>query len=82
MHWHATLFTLFCVAVGIPLGVITGRLVWIAFAQNMGAIDTAVVPLAALGVAALIIVALANVAAAIPARRARRVRPAQLLRTE
>lgn len=82
VHWHATLFTLFCVAVGIPLGVITGRLVWIAFAQNMGAIDTAVVPLAAFGVAALIIVALANVAAAIPAQRARRARPAQLLRTE
>ena len=82
VHWHATLFTSFCVAVGIPLGVITGRLVWIAFAQNMGAIETPVVPLVAFGIAALIIVTLANVAAAIPARRARRVRPAQLLRTE
>ena len=82
VHWHATLFTLFCAAVGIPLGVIVGRLVWIAFAQNMGAIDSAIVPVAALGVGVLAIVALANVAAAIPARRARRVRPAQLLRTE
>jgi ABC-type lipoprotein release transport system permease subunit len=82
VHWHATLFTLFCVAVGIPLGVIIGRLVWIAFAQNMGAIDNALVPVAAVVVGVLAIVALANVAAAIPARRARRVRPAQLLRTE
>ena len=82
VHWHATLFTLVCATVGIPLGVITGRLVWIAFAQNMGAIDGALVPVAALGVGVLTIVALANVTAAIPARRARRVRPAQLLRTE
>jgi putative ABC transport system permease protein len=82
VHWHATAFTLFCVAVGIPLGVITGRLVWIAFAQNMGAIDSPIVPVATIAVGVLTIVALANAAAAIPARRARRVRPAQLLRTE
>ncbi len=82
VHWQATLFTLVCATVGIPLGFITGRLMFLAFARNMGTVDDAAIPFALIAIGVLLIVALANAAAAIPARRARRLRPAQLLRTE
>jgi len=82
VHWQATLFTLVCAAVGIPLGFITGRLVFLAFARNMGTVDDAAIPFALVAIGVVAIVALANAATAIPARRARRLAPAQLLRTE
>ena len=82
VHWQATLFTLLCTAIGIPLGIIAGRLVFSSFARNMGAVDDAAIPLAFVMTGIIAILALANIAAAIPARSARRLRPAQLLRTE
>jgi putative ABC transport system permease protein len=82
VHWQATLFTLVCATVGVPLGFITGRLVFLAFARNMGTVDDAAIPFALIAVGVVAIVALANAATAVPARRARRLRPAQLLRTE
>jgi len=82
VHWQATLFTLFCLAWGVPTGIVVGRLVFGAFARNLGTVDDAAIPWALATVGMVLIVVLANVATAIPARRARRERPAQLLRTE
>lgn len=82
VHWQATLFTLGSVTFGVPIGIIVGRLVFGAFARNMGAVDAAAIPFAAIAAGAVTMVVLANVAVAIPARRARRLRPTTLLRAE
>ena len=68
VHWQATLFTLVCTTVGVPLGFITGRLVFLAFARNMGTVDDAAIPFALIAVGVVAIVALANAATAVPAR--------------
>jgi ABC-type lipoprotein release transport system permease subunit len=82
VHWQATLFTVFCLAWGVPTGIVIGRLVFGAFARNLGTVDDAAIPWSLAAVGIVLIVVLANVATAIPARRARREPPARLLRTE
>lgn len=82
VHWQATCFTLTSVALGVPIGIIIGRLVFGTFARNMGVVDAASIPVAGIAIAVVTIVVLANIAAAIPARDARRSRPAVLLRVE
>jgi predicted lysophospholipase L1 biosynthesis ABC-type transport system permease subunit len=82
VHWQATLFTALCAALGIPLGVVVGRQVFTAFADNMGVVDDPAFPIAWIAVGAAGIAVVANVAAAIPARHARRMRAAALLNAE
>jgi putative ABC transport system permease protein len=82
VHWQATLFTLLCMAVAVPLGLMIGRLVFAAFADNMGVVDDSTVPVAITGGAVLVTAVLANVIAAIPARRARHAEPAALMHRE
>jgi hypothetical protein len=68
--------------VGVPLGVVAGRLVWRTFATNFGVVPVPVVqpwPLAAL---ALAVLAAANLLAVGPALLATRSRPGELLRAE
>ena len=80
--WHASLLTGAALAVGIPLGVVVGRLSWSAIVDNLGVVSAPVVPFAAiLGVAVLVLVA-ANLAALGPGWAAARIRAATALRTE
>ncbi len=37
VHWQATMFSLVPLALGVPLGLITGRLVFVLFADSIGA---------------------------------------------
>lgn len=69
-------------AVAIPLGVLTGRWLWLAFANQVGVQAEAVIP--GLEIAGLVLaaVAMSVAVAAGPARAASRVSPAVLLRTE
>ena len=82
VHWQATLFTALCAAIGIPLGIVLGRRLFTAFADNMGVVDDPALPVAAIAIGAIGIIVVANVAAAIPARRARRIHAAALLNSE
>ena len=69
-------------AIGVPLGIVAGRLMWRHLADNF---PLAYVPPLALLAVLLIVPAaifLANLLAAIPARSAARIRPAEALRTE
>jgi ABC-type antimicrobial peptide transport system permease subunit len=79
---QASLLAVIGVAFGIPLGVALGRALWGAAA---GMVPLAYYPpmalLALLLIAPLALLA-ANLLAAGPARRAARLRPAQILRTE
>jgi predicted lysophospholipase L1 biosynthesis ABC-type transport system permease subunit len=67
---------------GIPIGVAIGRFAWSWIAEQVPLQESS--PLALIATIVLIPVALvlANVVAVIPARRAARVRPAEILHTE
>ncbi len=82
IHWEATAFTVLPLALGIPLGIIAGRSVFVVFADSMGALDDAAIPFALVAVVAAALILLANATAAVPAHRARRVLPAVDLNAE
>ena len=78
--WQATTLALVGAVIGVPLGVVIGREVWRVFANNLGAIPVAVVPvwlLVALVGGALLV---ANAIAVTPALLAARSKPGLLLR--
>ena len=70
------------VLVGVPLGVVAGRAAWAAVADAYGTIAEPVVPLGALALAAAVVIALASLAGWVPAVRALRHLPAEILKTE
>lgn len=68
--------------VGVPLGLAAGRWSWTLIARGLGVLERPVVPWgAALATVATAMVA-GYVVAALPARAAGRLRPAEMLRTE
>jgi hypothetical protein len=70
------------IAAGAPLGVLVGRLVWWGVARSAGAGTDPSIPFVGLAGVAAALAAGAVVVALLPARRAARLRPALLLRTE
>jgi predicted lysophospholipase L1 biosynthesis ABC-type transport system permease subunit len=82
IFWQAMTVAIIALAIGIPLGIIFGRVSWRWVANSTPLLY--VPPLAALAILIAIPAAilLANVLAAYPARRAAGVRPAEVLRTE
>ena len=80
LAWQATTFIATGLIIGIPIGIATGRAAWSLVATAMGVVDrpeTPLILLVAVGLAAVIV---ANLIAALPARMARRIRPAAVLR--
>ena len=45
VSWQATTLALVGVVIGVPLGLVVGRTVWDTFANNLGVVPVAVVPL-------------------------------------
>lgn len=82
VHWQATMFSLIPLALGVPLGLIAGRLVFVLFADSIGAVPQASIPFTTVAATLAASVMLANAAAAIPAHRARRLEPSRLLTNE
>ncbi len=82
VHWQATTFSLVPLALGAPLGLMAGRLLFQTFANAVGTVPEASFPYVLLAAVIAGILALANAAAAVPARRARRLAPAPLLTAE
>ncbi len=80
--WQATIAALVGVVVGLPLGIVTGRLLWDAFARNLNAVPDPVVPALSVVFVALGAVAFANLVAALPGSVAARTSTAVLLRAE
>jgi ABC-type lipoprotein release transport system permease subunit len=79
--WQATSFALAAVLVGVPLGVVGGRWVWLVVAEQLGvAVGPVVPPVPLLAIAAGALLA-ANLAAAGPGWVAARIRPATVLRS-
>ena len=82
VSWEAGTLAFAGAAIGIPLGIILARLAWARTAEGIGVL---VVQRNALAVVLLIVpvaVLLAIAIALVPARRAARLRPAEILRSE
>ncbi len=80
--WQATTIAAIGLVVGIPAGLIVGRIVWGLVADGLGVATTVAIPTLALLLTVLGGVALVNLIAYFPARSAARTRPAVALRTE
>jgi hypothetical protein len=82
VSWQTTTIALIAIALGVPLGIAAGRLVWSAFADNLGVGTQPAVTALEIVAVALGALIVANVLATIPALLAARARPASLLRSE
>ncbi len=79
--WQALILTGLALAIGIPIGMLIGRLAWSAFAYRLGIVpDPVLSPLTVLVIPVSLIVAL--VVALGPGLAARRTRPATILKAE
>ena len=77
--WQATTVALVGVIIGVPAGVAAGRLIWQAFAANLGVVPVTVVTAWVMAAIALGCVLVANGLAIGPSLAAARSRPASLL---
>jgi hypothetical protein len=82
VFWQAATVAVVGVAVGIPLGLAVGRVIWTTFAANLGVVPLAVVPGWLIAAIAAGFIATALAIAALPAAAAARTRTSQMLRTE
>jgi hypothetical protein len=81
--WQSTTVALVGIVVGVPLGIIVGRVVWNAFATNLGAVPVVAVPGLAIAALAVGVLVVANALAFIPAVVSARKRSVgQLLRAQ
>ena len=79
--WQATATMTVAVAIGLPLGYALGRALWAAFAQRLDVVPHTMIPSTPLLLVTATAIAATNIAAAFPALMARRLQPAELLRT-
>jgi hypothetical protein len=79
--WQATAFVAMGLVIGVPVGIATGRAAWELVASSMGVAEQPSTPFFMLGLVGLVTVVMANLVAALPARMARVIRPAAVLRT-
>jgi ABC-type antimicrobial peptide transport system permease subunit len=80
--WQAGVLAVVAVAIGLPLGLIAGRSVWRAIAEGADVVPVVDVPVAELALLGAAVGLIALGAAAFPAHRATRMRPADALRAE
>jgi predicted lysophospholipase L1 biosynthesis ABC-type transport system permease subunit len=80
VRWQAAAVAATALVVGLPLGVVAGRLLWTAFAWQVGVVRTPEVPIPLLAVVAAGVAVVALAAGELPARAAARTRPAAALR--
>ena len=80
--WQATTFVSAALLIGLPVGIAVGRVVWSAFATNLGTRAEPVTPSLRLLLTVPGAIVLANLIAVAPAFVAGRMRPAPALRAE
>ena len=79
VHIQASVLGLIALVIGVPVGIVAGRAAYRAFADRLGLVATPSMPIAVVGSLAIAVLVLANLSAAVPARRAARVPPSVLL---
>jgi hypothetical protein len=80
--WQATMVAALAIVIGIPLGVIVGRVNWTIVAHQFGLSDAVIVPGARLVAVALGALLAINLIALVPALLATRTPPSGILHTE
>ena len=80
--WQASTILIIAAVVGVPLGIAAGRWAWAAFANSLGVVTVTAVPVTALVLGVLALLAAGNLLAGFPAAVAARTRPAAALRVE
>jgi divalent metal cation (Fe/Co/Zn/Cd) transporter len=76
------MLALLALAIGLPLGVIGGRLLWQAIARSIDSVDVSRVPWASLAALAVGLIVISVAAGAVASRRAVPRQLATLLRSE
>jgi len=82
VYWQATTVTLVGLVVGVPIGLALGRVIWRAFALNVGVVPEPVVDIGVIAALMAAVLVGAFLLAIGPAVAAARARPARLLRAE
>jgi ABC-type antimicrobial peptide transport system permease subunit len=80
--WQATVIAVTGITLGIPLGIVIGRQLWILFARNINAVPDPVVPVLSVLLVAIGALVFANLDAALPGLDAARTPAALALRAE
>jgi putative ABC transport system permease protein len=80
--WHASLLAGGALVLGVPLGIVTGRVAWRTIVDDLGVASAPDVPLVVVVGVALSVLVVANLAALAPGWAAARTRAAIALRTE
>ena len=82
VSWQTTTVAIIGIVLGVPLGVAAGRVVWNAFASNLGVVADPVVMVWALASIAVGTLVVANLLAVGPTLVASRAKAASLLKAE
>jgi ABC-type antimicrobial peptide transport system permease subunit len=80
--WQSTVAVGIGTVIGVPLGIISGRILWNLFARAIYVVPAPTVPAPVIGLIVVGSLVLANVVAAVPGRLAARTPTALLLRAE
>ena len=80
--WQSTVAVGVGAIVGVPLGIVVGRILWDLFARDIHAVPAPSVPALTVVLTAVVALLLANAVAAIPGRIAARTPTALILRSE
>jgi ABC-type lipoprotein release transport system permease subunit len=82
ISWHATIIAVAGVVVGIPSGIVVGRVMWSLFARELNVVVQPTSPALIFAGLALAAILIANAAAIVPSRASRRIDAASLLRAD
>ncbi len=82
VHWQATLLVTIAIVIGVPLGLVAGSVAFRAFVDRIGAVPDPAIPIVLVLLVVAGLIAVANVVAVVPARRARGAAPATVLAAE
>ena len=78
--WQATTVALVGIVIGVPVGVAAGRVIWRAFALNLGVVPVDIAPVRVVLFLALGVLIAGGLLAFVPAMVAMRTSPAEALR--
>ncbi len=80
--WQASTISVIGIVIGVPLGIVFGRSLWILFAHQLSAVPQPTIPSGSIALAATAALVLANLVAAIPGQIAARNPVASVLATD
>jgi hypothetical protein len=80
VRWQAATIVVIGIFVGVPLGLVIGRLTWRSYADALGLVPDADLPVLWLIVVLALLVAVVLASASLPARAAARVSPSETMR--